>query len=94
MKKRTASQAEAHRAQLVSDLKEKLEHNYARGEFKDSAFCTTMVAAPAWPRGTGIRPRILSAHQNGGNNYELTCGQVRKFLEKMGETPPPKEMKK
>lgn len=93
MKKRTASQAEAHRAQLVSDLKEKLEYNYARGVLKDGDLCTTMLA-PAWPRGTGIQPRILGGATSGGNVYALTNGQVRKFLTKMGETPPPKEMKK
>lgn len=92
MKKRTASQAQAHRAQLVSDLKEKLEYNYARGVLKDGALCTTMLAA-AWPRGTGIQPKILG-QAAAGNVYALTNGQVRKFLAKMGETPPPKEMKK
>lgn len=92
--KRSMDQAEAHKNQIVSELKEKLEFHYARGEFKDSTFCLTMVAAPSWPRGTGIRPRILTEQPNGEKVYEINCGQARRFLEKLGEEPPPKELKK
>lgn len=93
-RKRTVDQAEQHKNQLVSELKERLEERYARGDYNDKAMCMTMVAAPAWPKGTGIQPRILSAHKDGGNVYSVTCAQARKFLEKLGETPPPKDIKK
>lgn len=81
-----------HLEDITSFLKERLEYHYARGDTDDAKLCATMVAAPAWPKGTGIRPRILAAHRDGGNIYEIKCGQARKFLETLGHTPPPKEL--
>lgn len=87
------NQAEAHKNQIVSDLKERLEERYARGKGADDELCMTMVSQGAWPRGTGIRPELLSENPDGGRVYAIKCHQAIKFLEKLGETPPPKGLR-
>lgn len=86
-------QAEAHKNKIVSDLKERLEERYARGDFNEKSMCMTMVSKGAWPRGTGIQPRLLSEAVSGDRVYEINCRQAAKFLEALGEKPPPKDMR-
>lgn len=36
-----------------------------------------------WPRGTGVRPELLSVNQEGVHNYSLTAKQAARLAERI-----------
>ena len=48
---------------------------------REGSFGVTLTTQGAWPKGTTVRPELLSENQGGGRVWRLKWWQVEKFLE-------------